>query len=462
MTAATGPRSRRGRGATSRYDLDACPAEPLGHAAPAPPSPMTAARRSGGRPPSHSHCSITQGQMRSVTAAASCAAPPATRGKVSGRPARMRTLCGRMRQPLRIASVPMTADGDDRGARLQRQAADAALGRPSAPGRMRVPSGKIRTVSPRARIARAVSSISSSPLPRSTGNAPSALSNQPCQLALEQLPLGDVVQRPAGDRRDHEWVQERAVVGRDDHRPLGGDVLAADARQAEVDVEERLEDRPDEPVDDRLHALLPGALVQCGVRPSEHLPAIRVPGPSLQSERVAADRTILRGALAGAAAAGVWAAQQPLDKRVFGVDYDDAELLGAVIRAAAARSRRSRRPRAAPAQRRGLRRRLRGRLPAPSAAGPGPRRARRAWPSTSPPGRSPVPGPLHPAGAQFPQLWGDRRAFAQATWRHVLFGACSGARGAPEPAADEAAPADEDHSSTNGHGNVEHLVVARA
>ncbi len=35
-----------------------------------------------------------------------------------------------------------------------------------------------------------------------------------------------------------------------------------------------------------------------------------------------------RGALAGAVAAGVWAAQQPLDKPVFGVDYDDVELLG--------------------------------------------------------------------------------------------------------------------------------------
>ena len=36
----------------------------------------------------------------------------------------------------------------------------------------------------------------------------------------------------------------------------------------------------------------------------------------------------LRGALAGALAAGVWAAQQPLDRRAFGVDYDDAALLG--------------------------------------------------------------------------------------------------------------------------------------
>ena len=34
-----------------------------------------------------------------------------------------------------------------------------------------------------------------------------------------------------------------------------------------------------------------------------------------------------RGALAGAVAATVWAAQQPLDKRVFGVPYDDCDLL---------------------------------------------------------------------------------------------------------------------------------------
>ena len=39
----------------------------------------------------------------------------------------------------------------------------------------------------------------------------------------------------------------------------------------------------------------------------------------------------LRGALAGATAAAVWAAQSPLDKRVFGVDYDDVELLGKLV-----------------------------------------------------------------------------------------------------------------------------------
>src|SRR6187401_888072 len=38
-----------------------------------------------------------------------------------------------------------------------------------------------------------------------------------------------------------------------------------------------------------------------------------------------------RGALAGAIAAGIWVAQQPLDKAVFGVQYDDAELLGKAV-----------------------------------------------------------------------------------------------------------------------------------
>src|ERR671917_538136 len=75
----------------------------------------------------------------------------------------------------------------------------------------------------------------------------------------------------------------------------------------------------------------------------------------------------LRGALAGAAAAAVWAAQQPLDRRVFGHGYDDTELLGRWV--------------------------------VPAAGGP--------W---------------QPAGGALPRLWGSGRAFAQATWRHVLFG----------------------------------------
>ena len=36
----------------------------------------------------------------------------------------------------------------------------------------------------------------------------------------------------------------------------------------------------------------------------------------------------MRGALAGAIAATVWGIQEPLDQRVFGCDYSDVELLG--------------------------------------------------------------------------------------------------------------------------------------
>ena len=39
----------------------------------------------------------------------------------------------------------------------------------------------------------------------------------------------------------------------------------------------------------------------------------------------------INGAIAGGLGAGVWAAQQPLDKRVFGVDYSDVELLGKAV-----------------------------------------------------------------------------------------------------------------------------------
>jgi hypothetical protein len=180
---------------------------------------------------------------------------------------------------------------------------------------------------------------------------------------------------------------------------------------------------------------------------------------------MAADTTrVLRGALAGAVAAGVWGAQQPLDKRFFGVDYDDAELLGSALT----------RRRGTPATfalghvLHVLNGAVFGAAYAaisPAVGGPGPARGAVAgllehaatWPLTR------FLPAAHPAGASFPPLWGDRRALAQATWRHLLFGTVLGAveeRLNPPPG--EAAPADEDHSTTNGHGNVEHLVVTKA
>lgn len=118
---------------------------------------------------------------------------------------------------------------------------------------------------------------------------------------------------------------------------------------------------------------------------------------------------MLRGAAAGAAAAGVWAAQEPLDQRVFGVDYSDPELLakpfggsraigvaihlanGAAFGAAYTLAPGSGVAKGAAA---GLAEHL------------------ATWPLTRL-----LPGV---------RLWGNRAAFWQAVWRHLLFGALLG------------------------------------
>ena len=130
----------------------------------------------------------------------------------------------------------------------------------------------------------------------------------------------------------------------------------------------------------------------------------------------------LRGALAGAAAAAVWAAQQPLDRRFFGVAYDDTELLGRWVV-----------PAGGPWQPVGLALHLAngavfGAIYANVA--PSPARARRAARAARRPRRAPRDlagdAPCSTActrrASDLPQLWGSGRAFAQATWRHLLFG----------------------------------------
>jgi hypothetical protein len=166
--------------------------------------------------------------------------------------------------------------------------------------------------------------------------------------------------------------------------------------------------------------------------------------------------------VAGAAAAGAWAAQQPLDKRVFGVDHDDVELLGAFV----TRDRRAPATVSAGIAMHLLNGAVFGALYAKAAPSlPGPRVLRgmamamgehlATWPTT----RFMA---LHPAGRQFPQLWGDRSAFAQATWRHALFGFVLGElerRLNPEPTA--APPPGDERAATNGHGDASHLVVVQ-
>ncbi|MDQ6731217.1 MAG: hypothetical protein M3022_13210, partial [Actinomycetota bacterium] len=66
---------------------------------------------------------------------------------------------------------------------------------------------------------------------------------------------------------------------------------------------------------------------------------------------------------------------------------------------------------------------------------------------------------FHPAREDLPTLTGNRAAFVQAAWRHLLFGLVLGelerrVNAEPEPAPPEPL---EDYSS-NGHGTLEHAV----
>jgi hypothetical protein len=175
------------------------------------------------------------------------------------------------------------------------------------------------------------------------------------------------------------------------------------------------------------------------------------------------DRTrMLRGAVCGAVAAAVWALEQPLDKLAFASSYDDVELLGkavtrgegwypaglalhmyigAMFGAAYANL--------APV------------LPLPPIVrGPVVALAGHAtlWPLGA------LSDRFHPARKQLPKLAGNRRAFAQAAWRHALFGVVLGELERRLNAEPEPVPLEPDvEFSSNGHGSLEHAVsVERA
>lgn len=186
----------------------------------------------------------------------------------------------------------------------------------------------------------------------------------------------------------------------------------------------------------------------------------RLPCP-LQSRTMGMDRTrTLRGALAGATAAAVWAAQQPLDKRVFGVPYDDCTLLGsAVTRGRSAYPVGLAMHVANGAVFGAVYSALAGSLPGPRPLR-GPATAIAEHLGTWPLWRFQH---LHPAAGELPQVWGNGRAFAQATWRHLLFGTVLGElerRLNPPVEEPPHPPVDEATAATNGHAKVEHLAGA--
>jgi hypothetical protein len=132
-----------------------------------------------------------------------------------------------------------------------------------------------------------------------------------------------------------------------------------------------------------------------------------------------------RAAAAGATAALFWAAAEPLDRRIFGCDYSDTALLGKAV------SRRHWRPiglamHALNGAAFGLafdlvRRRTRIK-PVPLALGMAVVENTTLWPLCAFVDR------YHPARGEpgLPRLARNGRAFAQATWRHALFGGILG------------------------------------
>jgi hypothetical protein len=171
-------------------------------------------------------------------------------------------------------------------------------------------------------------------------------------------------------------------------------------------------------------------------------------------------RRTVNGALAGAVAAAVWAAQQPLDKRLFGSDYDDVELLGKLV------------TRDSGWQAVGLALHMangavfgavyalvRPLAPLPPlAAGATAGLAEHAgfWPVARLLDRH------HPARSELEPLTGNSRAFAQATWRHLLFGLVLGELERRLNPEGEFEPLESVPVSSNGHGNIERAAVGAA
>ncbi len=165
----------------------------------------------------------------------------------------------------------------------------------------------------------------------------------------------------------------------------------------------------------------------------------------------------VRGAFAGAVAAAVWLAQQPLDKPIFGVDYDDSELLGKAV------TRGRSWPLVGAAVHLGngallgaVYTNVAPRLPLPMwSRGPLVALTEHlaTWPLTLAVDR------VHPARDELPRLAGSGRAFAQATWRHALFGVVLGLLEARLNAERHAEPPEFELSS-NGYGDIEAAVGA--
>jgi hypothetical protein len=223
-------------------------------------------------------------------------------------------------------------------------------------------------------------------------------------------------------------------------------------------MKEGLEDPANEPVHERVGPLVSGPPVQpllihrTLAYPLRHRPL------QLRVLSLGIDRTrTLRGAVCGAVAWAVWALQQPLDKRVFASRYDDVELLGKAVTRGdgwypvglALHMQNGALFGAAYAN-------LAPVLPVPPALrGPIAALAEHLvlWPLGA------LTDRFHPARQDLPTLAGNPRAFAQAAWRHLLFGLVLGELERRVNAQPTATPPEQEADfSSNGHGTLEHAV----
>lgn len=165
----------------------------------------------------------------------------------------------------------------------------------------------------------------------------------------------------------------------------------------------------------------------------------------------------LRGAVSGAVAAAVWGLQQPLDKLAFASRYDDIELLGkAVTRGGAWYPVGLALHTGNGALFGAIYANVAPSLPIPPALrGPAAGLLEHValWPLGA------LTDRLHPAHDELPRLSGNKNAWLQAAWRHLLFGIVLGelerrlnAESDPPP------PEPEADYSSNGHGSLEHAV----
>jgi hypothetical protein len=166
----------------------------------------------------------------------------------------------------------------------------------------------------------------------------------------------------------------------------------------------------------------------------------------------------LNGALAGGVAAIAWAFQQPLDKLLFRSRYDDVELLGRAVRPGAGWYRIGLLMHAQNGALFGaVYANVAPGLPiAPGLRGPAAALAElfATWPLAG------LSDRFHPARDQLPILSGNRRAFAQAFWRHLLFGYLLGELEARLNAGEATPHGPAPDYASNGHGSLERAVSA--